>query len=119
MTIGERLKRLRENLAVSQSTVAKALGLAVSTLSQYETDKSKPDAEILVRIADYYDTSIDYICGRDCASVPTKNDRLLIFGEKLTRDDLRKFAFLSNDDFFMDFFRMYYDSKTGKAAKKN
>lgn len=58
------LKKLRKESGKKQNEVAKDLEWPISTLSGYEIGKSEPSFENLVKIADYYKVSIDYILGR-------------------------------------------------------
>lgn len=62
--ISERLKVLRENLGITQAKLAKEIGVAQATVNRYETNKITPTSEILLRYADRFDVSLDYIYGR-------------------------------------------------------
>lgn len=55
----ETLIRLRGNK--TQAEVAKNLGIAPSTYSMYETGKRIPSDEVKIRIANYYNRSVQYI----------------------------------------------------------
>lgn len=59
-----RLKQIREARGKMQKEAANELGIGLSTFSQYETGKREPDYSTLVRIADYFNCSIDYLLGR-------------------------------------------------------
>lgn len=59
-----RIKDLRENRDLRQSDVAKATGIDQRTLSNYETGKTNPDSYALIRLADFFDVSIDSLVGR-------------------------------------------------------
>ena len=59
---GKRLIKLRGNR--SQAEVAKAVGIATSTLGMYETGAREPDFETLEKIADFFNVDIDYLLGR-------------------------------------------------------
>lgn len=64
MKIGNRIITLRRNNGVTQTELGKAIGVGKTTISNYETGYSTPDAETLIRIADYFDVSLDYLFGR-------------------------------------------------------
>lgn len=65
MTIfAERLKTLRESRGLMQKSVAAELNIGNTTLSNYEKNVSSPNPDILVAIADYFDTSTDFLLGR-------------------------------------------------------
>lgn len=65
MTIGERIAQLRKNRNMSQFQLAKTLDIATSTLGMYETNKRKPNMEMLEKLADFFGVSIDYLLGRE------------------------------------------------------
>lgn len=58
------LKQLRQAKKLNQREVADALGIAISTLSQWETNKREPDNQSLQKLADYFGVSTDYLLGR-------------------------------------------------------
>lgn len=59
-----RIKDLREDRDLRQSDVAKATAIDQRTLSNYGTGKTNPDSYALIRLADFFDVSIDYLVGR-------------------------------------------------------
>jgi len=56
-----RLKELREDRDLLQKEVAASIGLSQRNYSYYETEKAMLTADILRNLANFYDTSIDYI----------------------------------------------------------
>ena len=60
----ERLKQLREAKNLTQLRLAMELNVSQETISGYEIRKAVPPAEMLVKLADTLDTSVDYILGR-------------------------------------------------------
>lgn len=58
--------RMRENL--SQSELADKLGISPSTISMYEVGKREPDFETEERIADFFNTDLNTLRGRDIES---------------------------------------------------
>ena len=60
----ERLKQLREAKNLTQLRLAMELNVSQETISGYEIGKAVPPAEMLVKLADTLDTSVDYILGR-------------------------------------------------------
>lgn len=58
-----RLERLRKDKQLTQSEAAEKLGVSRSTYNCYETDRVIPPVEVLIRIADFYHVSTDYILG--------------------------------------------------------
>lgn len=63
MNIGERLTKLREEKGYMQRDVAEHLGIAPNTLSGYERNLRNPDSDTLVKLANYYNVSVDFIVG--------------------------------------------------------
>ena len=59
-----RIRDLREDRDLRQSDLAEAVGIDQRTISNYETGKSNPDSEALIRLADFFNVSIDYLVGR-------------------------------------------------------
>ena len=57
------LKKLRREHQVSQAKLADAIGVSQQSINKYENHNIEPDIETLVRIADYFSTSVDYIVG--------------------------------------------------------
>lgn len=60
----ERLLELRKEKNVSQATLAKAIGVSYSIVCYWETDRSEPTGVNLVKLADFFDCSVDYLLGR-------------------------------------------------------
>lgn len=63
MLLGERLKTLLATSHQSQATFAELLGITRARLSNYITGRSEPDYATLVRIADMFQVSTDYLLG--------------------------------------------------------
>lgn len=59
-----RIRDLREDRNMRQSDLAEATGIDQRTISNYETEKTYPDSQALILLADYFDVSIDYLVGR-------------------------------------------------------
>ena len=59
-----RLKELRKERNISQLKLALDLNMNQNTISRYENLEREADYETLVRFADYFDVSLDYLLGR-------------------------------------------------------
>ncbi len=59
-----RLKDLREDNDLKQKQLAEYLNIKQNTYSQYENGKREIPIEMLWKLADFYNTSVDYIIGR-------------------------------------------------------
>lgn len=64
MLIGEKLKELRKAEKLTQQELADTLNISRVNYTRYETDKVRPDYETLIKIADFYDVSLDEIFDR-------------------------------------------------------
>lgn len=63
-TRGQRLKRLRRELNLSQSELADKVFSTRSSISMYECDERWPDFETLDHLADVFDVTFDYLLGK-------------------------------------------------------
>lgn len=61
----KQLNKLRKLKGVSQKQLANELGdINQQTISHYETGTREPNIQTLIKLADYFDVSIDYLVGR-------------------------------------------------------
>lgn len=58
-----RIKELRLSKAIKQVDFAKMLGVSQATVSGWESDKYQPDRDTLIKMASYFDVSVDYLIG--------------------------------------------------------
>ena len=61
--ISERIKTLREEMSLTQTQLAEGIDVAVSSVSQYETGDRVPSDDIKVKLAKFFDVSLDYLMG--------------------------------------------------------
>lgn len=59
-----RMKELREERKLNMKEAAKRLGIPYTTYVNYEKGLREPNSEMLIQIANFYNTSIDYLLGR-------------------------------------------------------
>lgn len=59
----KRIRDLREDRDLNQTQVAKMLGMSQTGYSKYETGENDIPTSILIRLARFYNTSIDYLLG--------------------------------------------------------
>ena len=59
-----RLKELRKKKGISQLRLATDLNTTQNTISRYETGEREPGIDELIKIADYFNVSVDYLIGR-------------------------------------------------------
>lgn len=77
------LKYLRNQKGLSQAKLAEILGINQQSINAYENRGTEPDVETLIKISDYFNTSIDFLVGRVDAFKRidnTKDEELLLAG---------------------------------------
>ena len=65
MTFAERSRCLRKEKGLSQVELAKALNVSKACISMIEIGKNEPTAITLIKYADFFECSIDYLLGRE------------------------------------------------------
>jgi transcriptional regulator with XRE-family HTH domain len=75
--LGKQLKLLREAKQKSQQEVCSALNIEQSTLANYENGKRVPKIEILIKIAEYYNCSVDFLLGIEKSGGDNYSDFIL------------------------------------------
>jgi transcriptional regulator with XRE-family HTH domain len=64
VTVGERLRALRDSVKLSQLKLGKIAGLRQAAVNRYEHNQCEPPFRILLWYAEYFNVSMDYIFGR-------------------------------------------------------
>ena len=104
MNFAKRLKSLREENNIKQVELAKSLKMTSATLSQYENGIREPNNETLIKLAEYFDVSVDYLLGR---TLSRKQPDTLAF------HSVPGYEKLSNED------KQYIDDLITRLSKKN
>lgn len=76
-----RICDLREDMDLRQSDVANATGIDRKTISNYETGKTNPDSFAIIKLAEFFGVSTDYLLG-----VEKANSDLVSDAEKKLKD---------------------------------
>lgn len=96
-----RLRELMEKGKISQPQLAAAVGVQRQTISNYACGQSSPDWETLVRIAEFFDVSSDYLIGLSSVKTEDHDVRFVCdytgLNEK-TIDKFHKYAHLRNHE---------------------
>ncbi len=58
-----RIRAMREDRDLNQTKVAKLLGMSQTGYSKYETGENDIPTQVLIKLARFYDTSVDYLLG--------------------------------------------------------
>lgn len=95
------LKILREKLNITQIKLSVAIEVSQETISAYEAGKSLPSADTLIKMANYLNTSVDYLLDLTDNSLPVKDiktndyDELISIYNRLdkeAKEDIIKYA---------------------------
>ena len=62
--IATQFKKIRLERKLTQKQIAEGIGITEQAYQRYEYGKVIPSATVLLALADYFDVSLDYLCGR-------------------------------------------------------
>ena len=120
VTIGNRIKELRTSKNLTQEDIAKMVKVSKATISNYEKGKVSPPIELLIKLAERYDVSIDWLCGLSNEEIP----RLMSYGDAFFRlVEIDKVIVFSVEDvtFFSNLrgTAVLFDATLTKALEEN
>lgn len=97
-----RLKQLIQETGVSQRQVADAIGVTEPAMNHYINGRREPDIATLIKLADYFDVSIDYLVGREVPEERPMSDKAIMTanGQNITLDPSRPVQFNVNGKVF-------------------
>jgi transcriptional regulator with XRE-family HTH domain len=87
MTLGEHITQLRKKKGISQAELGKAVGTSGDIIGRYERDEVKPSIEVVMKIADILEVSIDYLVGKTNVELDTNTVKRIQDIQKLNADD--------------------------------
>lgn len=90
--LGELLAELRQDRGMTQKQLGEFLCVSSGTISNYEKGVHLPDAEKLVKLADYFHVTTDYLLGRSSSSVSLETMKQYVTGDKTVADIIAIFA---------------------------
>ncbi len=92
MSFGKNLERIRKGKKMSQAKLGELLGLTQQMVSSYEKDLSSPNVDVLIKIADYFNVSIDSLVEHVVKKPDDDNSqsRFLRYYENLNENDRDK-----------------------------
>ncbi|MBS3885582.1 MAG: helix-turn-helix transcriptional regulator [Dethiobacter sp.] len=103
--LARRLEESRIEKKMTKKEVADALQIDQSTYGKYELGKREPDAATLLKLADLFEVSVDYILGRTDIKTPVETIAAHHDGEDWTDEELED---IEN---FKEFVRMRREQK--------
>ena len=71
----ERIRNLREDKDLTQKQLGEILNMSQTGYNQYETGKNDIPTKILIKLAEFYNTSIDYLLGITDEKAPYKRKK--------------------------------------------
>ena len=83
--LSERLKELRKRDGLSQVEFAKQFNISTGTIGNWETGAREPDATTLMKIAKFFNVTVDYLLNDDEKNAPPQSDEA--FEPELTEKD--------------------------------
>lgn len=89
MDIGKKIKTLRLAKPLTQNELAGILGVSKSTMSNYERNISTPDPDTIIKLASYFNVSVDYLFndGMDKPKDLIKEGNSYNTGKSLDKDE--------------------------------
>lgn len=63
--LAKKIRELRKQSNYNQTQLARFIGMTPSTISDWENERSEPNVIQLIRLADIFNCSIDYLCERE------------------------------------------------------
>jgi len=90
MKLPEMIAELRKDRGLLQKELAQLLGVSIGTISNYETGVHNPEIDTLIKLADYFNVSVDYMLGRIKfkTSLDTLNHPVIADNKHLTTEAL-------------------------------
>ena len=89
----ENLRLLRNEKGMTIMDLALEMDVVQSTIQQYETGINEPNIEMLIKLADYFGVTIDYLVGRSPVRHPLNDDdETLAFQLRHLKNDSAKKA---------------------------
>ncbi len=102
MTLGQHITTLRKEKKLSQNELGKKAGTSGDLIGRYERDEVKPSIDVIIRIADALDVSIDFLVGK--TSFEMNQEMLNRFQEvSALPDSAKKQIFMVIDALIRDF----------------
>lgn len=83
LSFGQKLLLLRKNKKFSQRKLADTLEIAFSSIARYENDKVTPSTDVLLKLSELFDVSIDYLLKPDEILISIKDQEILTLAQRM------------------------------------
>ena len=91
MKIGKQIAFYRKKMELTQEELADQLGISSQAVSNWETEQNNPDEDLLLKMADIFDVTLDELYGRKRSKYPWEDDdtlRAVVFvGHRMVRKE--------------------------------
>lgn len=83
------IRKLRKSHDLTMKQFGEMMGVSESMISLYENNKAQPDINMIYKMADYFDVSIDFLLGRktDESKEEKTDDKLVVDILSLTKEE--------------------------------
>ena len=82
---GSKVKELRLKKQITQEQLANALSVSKSAVGMWESGKREPDLETVLKVADFFEVSVEYLVGRETQQI--NNNGLIMNGNNSSFSD--------------------------------
>lgn len=82
-----KLRELRQENRITAKTLSEKLNCSLNSIYDWELGKVEPSIEILIKISDFFDVSLDYLTGREDDFGVVKNHAAVQGGELLSAEE--------------------------------
>ena len=106
---GERLSELRKDKGITQKDLAKILSVSENSISLYERNIITPDDDMKIKIAKYFNVSLDYLLGITDTPSPIKSKPKIIYFNHLpekANEELERFLKYFKSKYFKKWISM-------------
>lgn len=110
-----RIKELRKQKGMTQASLAKVLKVSDRTVGFYENGDRDPDTDTLIKLADFFDVSVDYLLGHSDIrnyNYKLKNERpMVILDQKFEFDEELSSEAIKEIEIIKEYFKYKYGIK--------
>jgi len=110
LTLGERLKKARESKRFTQIEVARKLGISNGAISGYERDYRDPDTETLIKLAELYEVSPNWLLNKTEKKGEEYKFSPSVYDEIIKEAEKRYNVTLHDDPFVVDTIKQLVDN---------
>ena len=119
--LGNRIKKERENLNLSREDLAKKIGVSYSAIAMYEQGNREPNNEILLKMCEIFDCSMDYLIGLTSHHNPKEELEKELYKFDLTENEYCDAinCFMNDNIQGLSFVILFSDEKTSQTKEYN